>query len=620
MKTKTSSSAQNTFFFIGFILVSLFFSKIVLDVTLTPRYLLLSLFLSIYLIYFLLFFKKKEILFDPLILIFFIFTLLCALSSFWSYNKALSIVESSKMFLFFVYFLLSLSLLRFNEMDFLKKLIKSIFIIFIISLIPFFLDAYSLNYFSHENIYNISSISGHKNLYSIFLFLCMVFSFIGLFIFQKKWRIYIVSLIILQLSLIIFLESRTVYITLVFSLLVFATLFFFKNKIGITNIKSITFSALIFLIFLNVFSYLILPQLIDLFIEKKPSHYNLENITDLSTFYERLFIWKKTYPIIYDNFLFGVGANNWQVVLPSYGLPSIYKVLDLNVTFQRPHNDFLWIISEFGFIGFNLFYGFVILILMSLLHLIKKLKEIKYIIVFSGISGYLFLSFFDFPKERIEINLLFYSLLAWSSYSISKEFPIRIIVKSLLSKFVIILILTVTLFISAISFLHFKGEYFTQLMLIERIKKNDKNVINLCNNAINFCYNIDATSIPIHWYKANALANLKNYKQALSNFIIAKHNHPYNHNVLNDLASAYVMNEKIDSAFYFYHLSASINPRFDDPKLNIIALYININDYVNAEKWNKLIFHKSERRDYYEYLIQLAKTQDQNDNIVVNQP
>ena len=84
--------------------------------------------------------------------------------------------------------------------------------------------------------------------------------------------------------------------------------------------------------------------------------------------------------------------------------------------------------------------------------------------------------------------------------------------------------------------------------------------------------------MPISWYQGNANIKLDNFEKAMINFKDAYDQHPYNHYVLNDLASAYYMKNQLDSAILFYKESARINPRFDDPKLNLTAIFINENN------------------------------------------
>jgi hypothetical protein len=61
-----------------------------------------------------------------------------------------------------------------------------------------------------------------------------------------------------------------------------------------------------------------------------------------------------------------------------------------------------------------------------------------------------------------------------------------------------------------------------------------------------------------------------------------------------------------DSAIYYYKESARINPRFDDPRLNLTAVFINEKNFVEALKWNESIVHDSERRFQYRLTIENA--------------
>ena len=92
-------------------------------------------------------------------------------------------------------------------------------------------------------------------------------------------------------------------------------------------------------------------------------------------------------------------------------------------------------------------------------------------------------------------------------------------------------------------------------MYYERNIGNNEQILALCDSAITIFTKIDDFSIPIHWYRGNANAKMNNFKTALQDFKYAQKYHPYNPNVLNDLGSAYVMNNNVDSAIYFYEIA-----------------------------------------------------------------
>ena len=89
----------------------------------------------------------------------------------------------------------------------------------------------------------------------------------------------------------------------------------------------------------------------------------------------------------------------------------------------------------------------------------------------------------------------------------------------------------------------------------------------------------------------------------MTSFKIAQKQHPNNIYVLNDLGSIYFIENNIDSAIFFYKRAVKINPRFDDPKLNLVVVYLIKGDYLEAKKWNESLFHDSNRRTKYRDII-----------------
>ncbi len=590
-------------FSIGVLISCLVFTNVVLDTTLATRFVFLSFFLAVFIFYNSFFLKNINFYLDFFSIFYSGFVLFCVSSILWSANVSLAIIESSKISLFLLVFILANNLLWHYKDYFLTALLKTILVIFFISAIQIIFQLTALPEISRNYLYNLAGSSGHKNLYSSFIFLCSVFSFIGFLYLHKKWKYISAIAIIIQLVLIVILQTRTVWLGYTGFFISAATIYFLKTKIRTITFKRTLLYAAFTLLFLNFFFIYTCPRLLSIYNKHKPEIYNSQNVTDLATGSERVLIWEKTYDIINNHFWFGAGANNWQIVFPASSLPNIYPVQDLNVTFQRPHNDFLWIFSQYGIIGFNLFLLFTLSIIFMLYYKLINHYSMYYLVLISGITGFLIISFFDFPKERIEHNILYVLLLVISVFYIKKEETAIHFTKFKIPSFVSKMTLLPVAAIFYFSLLNFKGEYFTKKMYIERFKKKDTNVINLCNAAMSFCYTVDPTTVPIYWYRGNANANLHNYPAALSDFKCAVHVHPFNHYVLNDLASAYFMNNSIDSAKFFYKKSATINPRFDEPKLNLAAIYINEGNYREAEKWNESIFHDSERRNYYRQLI-----------------
>lgn len=158
-------------------------------------------------------------------------------------------------------------------------------------------------------------------------------------------------------------------------------------------------------------------------------------------------------------------------------------------------------------------------------------------------------------------------------------------------------------FITYVAILNLYGEIKVKQLHAEKILGNNGNIINLTNLAYSFCYKMDPTSIPIKFYSGNAYIKLQDFNNAKKDILEAYNLHPYNQHVLNDLGSMYYINEDIDSAVYYYKRAIFINPRYDEPILNLIVININQGDFVNASILEKNLLHDSEIRNYYKSII-----------------
>jgi len=156
-----------------------------------------------------------------------------------------------------------------------------------------------------------------------------------------------------------------------------------------------------------------------LVVNKFPDKLTLLSNND--TVRERILLWTNTFEMIREHPLFGVGAGNWQIFFPSYGLGDFmqtnYLVSDGYTTFQRPHNDFLWVLSELGILGFLAYLGVFIYAIWSTIQVLKSesnLKQKHLVLIFlSSLLAYIFVGFVDFPLERNEHQLVLAILLGF---------------------------------------------------------------------------------------------------------------------------------------------------------------------------------------------------------------
>lgn len=115
----------------------------------------------------------------------------------------------------------------------------------------------------------------------------------------------------------------------------------------------------------------------------------------------RLTVWRNTLSMVADHPLVGVGLGAWMLHYPEYDGG---EWITVNVAPQRPHNDFLWVLSETGLVGLSLFAWIVVRLFLRG----WRAKNLADLALCAGAIAYLGHSTFSFPRERIAAPLVFW--------------------------------------------------------------------------------------------------------------------------------------------------------------------------------------------------------------------
>lgn len=234
--------------------------------------------------------------------------------------------------------------------------------------------------------------SGHPNLFSSYLFLS---SIIIIYAIQTEkndklgWIIVLVNLLVITI-----IGSKAIILAIAVGVISFLVpwrklkLIEMGNRariIGVTLFLVIIFSAL-------------LPSILSSTILQ------LEENESNTTIVERSILWRNSYNTLNRAAIIGKGASSWPIEYLSQGYPKIYRARELNVLFQRPHNEFIRIYYEFGLLGlaclcFGLSY------VLTRAYSLAKSDEILNI-VFSGLVGFMVPLMVSFPLERVEHSVL----------------------------------------------------------------------------------------------------------------------------------------------------------------------------------------------------------------------
>ena len=607
-------------FLIGILVTSLAFSNKIIDPTHLPRYLTTSVFLFLTLILIVLSKKEKKIKIDLILILYFIYVFFELISSFWANTKSESYYDSSKVLLGFIVFLIVIYFNN-NIENFLKYLSILSIAIILIGFIIFIFQTRRIEHINKDVLYEVSGISGSKNLFSSFLFLLIPFAIYGAILHKKSLRYVSIFAATISLGIIIFLQSRAVWIG-------FVATVFTAILLLITFLRKKSKS-------LKYFSYFLIPILLIGFIvtiyylrgdiNSFISRINIFDYNNTASSRNRLFLWDRTFCFYKSHFWFGVGAGNWQVFFQSCPLGGFYVGDMHNNTIQRPHNDFIWVLSEIGIFGFLAYLSFHILLITKSIKTVFRSnannEPFQNIVFISFLIGFMAISFFTFPRERLEHIIYSNLLLGTIFYKIKRTSRETIIFPEYKIKqiFLIIPIILIFSIIFKISHDRIRGEFHMRNYYYYKRKLEWKNAEERSKLALSKFYTLDPFSIPINWYLGTAQVNQNNIDDAFENFKIAAKMNPYNVHILNSLASAFEITAKthnVPARHYWakkHYLDALIiSPRFDEAKLNLAAIYFNENDFENALYWTKLVNDTNRRKKTYLQIISASKKTIQN--------
>ncbi len=274
----------------------------------------------------------------------------------------------------------------------------------------------------YSGLYLVKGFSGHKVSYSIMLFLSIPFLSYGLYVFGRVWKVVSGLGLFLALLLIILTQTRAVWIGISVALLVTFSYYAYyrlRARIGIFpgNFRIVFYPVMLILLF-GVSYFAVSPAF------RKVVSYQVSGMTDadMASNQPRLSIQDATLAMILDQPLTGVGAGNWKICIPPYQHDYVYYMTDIyrpEVRFQnwmRPHNDLAWVLSEKGPLGLLAYLAvFIVLFLTAnrAIHDVAGTKPAFLLILLQGtVAGYLVLSAFSFPLERIDNQVYLMILMA----------------------------------------------------------------------------------------------------------------------------------------------------------------------------------------------------------------
>jgi len=568
-----------------------------IDPVLTPRFLAWSIAVFLLLVSFLIQLCKNSDKIDYSILRRMIFPAFLGylLFSLISLTKALNITEGIyeilKLLVSIVYVFLATIILSKNK-NYISILIKTIIIAAkILSLIGLY--EYFTYGFGESGLYPITGTMAQRNQFSSALFLMLPFCLYSIFVFNNYWKALCIIPTTLILILLLLNQTRSVWLALLVStaatIIALMLLFLFRKSKTVKEPVTYVFKMPVYIVTVlvivgTVFGYLYLREnstnsLGDRFNSIfSPAHKH--NVIRIS-------MWKQTLELARDNPICGVGAGNWKIIFPSYGIKDFPdRQMFKTLFFVRPENDYLWILSEVGFFGFIFYLSLFGIIFWYIFKILNKhtdaADKLLSILMFFGFVGYMVISSFTFPRERIfhSMFLLMMMVIVISLYhraSGSRKNLSRLFMFAVGIPAAILLVLA-----GVNGYIRLNAEVYTKRALAARKAKAWPAVINEIDKAYSPFATLDPMSTPLKWYRGEANFLMNNNTQALEDFKQAYKAHPYHIHVLNNLGTCYEIACDHDNAVFYYKKALQMLPEFEEALINLGATYYNTGRYEEA--------------------------------------
>jgi O-antigen ligase len=298
----------------------------------------------------------------------------------------------------------------------------------------------------------------------------------------------------------------------------------------------------------------------------------------------RLNMYKSAAGIIKENPSLGIGLGNWRLVSPKYSDNNAYTDGNFTKITQRPHNDFLWLLSEVGIIGMIFIIGFLTYHLRLLLKALKRGKDSddeRYLFMFCLISliAIGIESMFDFPRQRTMPNLYLWSIMGFiattSIQSTGKDKYQNAVPKVLAA------ILSV---VSVFAYFDLKSNIYSQDAKYYNNNNMPKELYASSAIALSFYRNLDNAGTPIYYYMGIAKHQLDDKNAAKLFFQKALQLAPFHIGALTNYMILLGELGELTSAHKIMSIIQHVYPRMAKSRLDMAKFYLKEGKNEEAEK------------------------------------
>ena len=303
----------------------------------------------------------------------------------------------------------------------------------------------------------------------------------------------------------------------------------------------------------------------------------------------RQVFWDHSFQMQAEHPLFGVGPGQWRIHFPKYGLLGMNPSVAEGVTSEvRPHNDFIWVLAEQGYVGVFLFASFFLLLFVQWGKSFKeKGKTLEGQVWLAVMVITLVYASFEFPLERAAFFAPFLFLVGLLSRG-----GIGVPKKVVLSLSALLLMMSIGISMKAI-----QADRANQVVLDLNSRKEASGIVRSATEAISSWNELDRLSNPVIYFagmgsmfsEAQAQGQSpsfteKNFTQAESFFNEALHVHPYHVVTWYQKANMYRYRGQLQEAKESYETLLRLSPRHPGGQLQYAVTLNALEEYEGAAR------------------------------------
>jgi O-antigen ligase len=280
----------------------------------------------------------------------------------------------------------------------------------------------------------------------------------------------------------------------------------------------------------------------------------------------RQIFWDHSFQMQAEHPLAGVGPGQWRIHFPKYGLEGMNPSVAEGVTSEvRPHNDFIWVLSELGYVGLALFLVFFITVVVHAVRAYRKdsaeLGHATWVAILILVSVY---ALFEFPLERAAF---------WAPFMVMVGLRSRGGVSVPKGVYLGLAVVSVGL-LGRIAWQAIQADRANQIVLEQNSRKDARGIVQSATDAVSSWNELDRFSNPLIYFAGmgslfgeaqamgpNPTFTSTNFKQAEAYFNEALALHPYHVVTLYQKANMHRYRRELAQAQSTYEQLLAISPR-----------------------------------------------------------